>query len=138
MTGYTLAELAKKIGAEVQGDASFRVAGLATLAKANSDDVAFLANPKYASQLESTAAGAVIVHPDVAAKSSSTAHFLLSSNPYLSYAKAAQAFNNTPVQAAGVHPSAVVDPSAELGDNVSIGPQAVVSAGAIIGANTII
>ncbi|RUO44350.1 UDP-3-O-(3-hydroxymyristoyl)glucosamine N-acyltransferase [Aliidiomarina taiwanensis] len=138
MTGYTLAELAQKIGAEVQGDASFRVTGLATLEKARSEQVAFLANPKYASQLETTAAGAVIVHPDVAAKSGSKAHFLVSSNPYLSYAKTAQAFDNAPGQAVGVHPSAVVDPTAELGENVSVGPQAVVSAGAKIGANSII
>lgn len=138
MKEYTLAELAQRIGAEVQGDASFRVTGLATLEKAGPAQVAFLANPKYASQLESTAAAAVIVHPDVAAKSASRANFLVSDNPYLSYAKAAQAFDSAPSHAIGVHPSAVVDPTAELGEHVAIGPQAVVGAGAKIGANSII
>lgn len=138
MKTYTLAELAQKIGAEVQGDASYQLTGLATLANASSTDVAFLANPKYLSQLEETAAGAIILHPNVAAETSSKANFLISSNPYLSYAKAAQAYDKAPAQAVGVHPSAVVDPSAELAANVSIGAQAVVSAGAKIGANSII
>lgn len=136
MKTYTLAELAQLIGAEVQGDASYQVSGLATLAKASATDVAFLANPKYLAQLDDTAAGAVILHPNVAAETPAKANFLISTNPYLSYAKAAQAYDNAPPQAVGVHPSAVVDPSAELGANVSIGAQAVVSAGAKIGANT--
>ncbi len=138
MPTYTLAELAQTIGAKVQGDASYQVSGLATLAKASATDIAFLANPKYLAQLDETAAGAVILHPDVAAETSSKANFLISSNPYLSYAKAAQAYDKAPVQAVGIHPSAFVDPSAQLGENVSVGAQAVISAGAVIGANSII
>ncbi|MCO4320453.1 UDP-3-O-(3-hydroxymyristoyl)glucosamine N-acyltransferase [Aliidiomarina quisquiliarum] len=138
MKTYTLAELAQLIGAEVQGDASYQVTGLATLAKASATEVAFLANPKYLAQLNDTAAGSVILHPKVAAETITKAHFLISSNPYLSYAKAAQAFNNAPTPTAGVHPSAVIHPTAQLGADVSVGAQAVISAGAKIGANTVI
>ncbi|HLV48561.1 MAG TPA: UDP-3-O-(3-hydroxymyristoyl)glucosamine N-acyltransferase [Aliidiomarina sp.] len=137
MKKYTLAELAQLIGAEVQGDPSYQVTGLATLAKASATNVAFLANPKYQAQLDDTAAGAIILHPSVA-ENVSHSNLLISPNPYLSYAKAAQAYDNAPMPAAGVHPSAVVDPSAELGANVSIGAQAVINAGAKIGDNTII
>ncbi|MCC5856292.1 MAG: UDP-3-O-(3-hydroxymyristoyl)glucosamine N-acyltransferase [Idiomarina sp.] len=132
MDAISLSELASKIDATVQGDGSVMVSGLATLASASARHVAFLANPKYQAQLEGTQAGAVILHPSIA-ESATIANLLVSDNPYLSYAKAAQVFDRAPQQALGVHPSAVVDPSAILGQNVSVGPQAVVAAGAKIG-----
>lgn len=132
----SLKELAERIGASVRGDDAFVVEGLATLAKAESHHVAFLANPKYQAQLETTQAGAVILHPDLADQVQG--HALVSKNPYLSYAKAAQYFDLAPIPATGVHPSAVVDPTAELGEGVSVGPHAVIAAGAKIGAGTII
>lgn len=138
MKAYSLAELAQHIGAELQGDASYEVSSLATLAKAKATDVAFLANPKYLTQLEATSAGAVILHPDVAAEIQVKTNYLLSRNPYLSYAKTAQMFNNATVQAPGIHPTAVIDPSARLGANVAIGAHAVVSAGAVIGDDAVI
>ncbi|WP_113906180.1 UDP-3-O-(3-hydroxymyristoyl)glucosamine N-acyltransferase [Aliidiomarina celeris] len=135
-TAISLKALAERIGASVRGDDTFEVEGLATLAKATATQVAFLANPKYQSQLETTAAGAVIVHPKQA--DLVKGHALISANPYLSYAKAAQVFDKAPQAPVGVHPSAVVDPSAEVAEGVSIGPQAVVSAGAVIGKGSII
>ena len=50
----TVEELAKEIGAEVAGDGSATIASAATLEDAQAGQVSFLANPKYAKQLETT------------------------------------------------------------------------------------
>jgi UDP-3-O-[3-hydroxymyristoyl] glucosamine N-acyltransferase len=132
MHRITLAELASAIGAEVRGDASYQVTGLATLRSASAEHVSFLANEKYRAQTESTAAGAVIMRPeDDLGHCTNT---LLMSNPYLGYAKAASILDTTPAQAPGIHPSAVVADSAELAQDVALGPGVVVEAGARIGA----
>ena len=59
----TLAEIAARLGGDVLGDGQTRVFRVATLASAGSGDIAFLANPKYRSQLQTTRASAVIVAP---------------------------------------------------------------------------
>ncbi|MCH8500459.1 MAG: UDP-3-O-(3-hydroxymyristoyl)glucosamine N-acyltransferase [Aliidiomarina sp.] len=133
----TLSELAEKIGATVRGDGALEITGLATLANAGLHQVGFLANEKYQSQLKTTKAGAVILraeHDD----ETLLANALISENPYLSYAYAAQAFDKAPTQAAEIHPSAVVDPTAVIGVGVAIGPQSVVEAGAMIADHAVI
>ena len=46
---HTLGELAERFGLELRGDASRRIAGVATLAAASGDRLSFLANPAYRS-----------------------------------------------------------------------------------------
>lgn len=133
MHSFTLAELASAIGADVRGDASYKITGLATLRSASAEHVSFLANEKYRGQTETTAAGAVIMRPEDDLGYCKNA--LLMSNPYLGYAKAANLLDSTPTQAAGLHPSAVIAESAKLAPGVSVGPGVVIEAGARIGAD---
>lgn len=133
MHRLTLAELASAIGADVRGDASYQVTGLATLRSASAEQVSFLANEKYRAQLATTAAGAVIMRPHDDTGQCENA--LLMSNPYLGYAKAANLLDTTPAQASGIHPTAVVSAQASLGSGVRVGPGAVIEAGAQIGAD---
>ena len=59
-----LDELAGKLGAVLEGDGSVDVTGLAALKDAGPADVSFLANPRYAADMASTQAGAVLVNSD--------------------------------------------------------------------------
>lgn len=133
MAQYTLAEIAEKLGLSLQGDASALVTGIAPIASATGSDITFLADKKFQSQLAQCQAAAVIIKPELSDAFAGTC--LLSDNPYLSFAKLTELFNDRPNVAAGVHPRAVVDATAKLGKNVAIGPNAVVSAGAEIGDN---
>ncbi|RUO38211.1 UDP-3-O-(3-hydroxymyristoyl)glucosamine N-acyltransferase [Aliidiomarina shirensis] len=133
----TLNELAAKIGATVRGNGELTVTGLATLANAGPSQVGFLANEKYKTQLATTQAGAVIIHPNQD-DAEVLANALISENPYLSYAYAAQVFDDAPKASLTIDARASVAETATLGANVSIGPFAVVSAGAVIGDNAII
>lgn len=128
---FTLAEIAEKIGATVNGDESCQVSSLATLLNAKEGQIAFLANKKYRQQLNNTKATAVIISPDFVESSPTNA--LVMDNPYLGYALVAQLLDTTPKTATAIHPSAVIHSSVSLGENVSVGANAVIESGVLLG-----
>ncbi len=128
---YSLGEIAAFLNAELRGDADVRISGLNSLDRAESGDLAFLANPKYISQLTDTRAEAVILKADQA--DSFSGNSLVLNNPYLGYARISAWFNRTPIPSGNIHSSAVIHPSVDLKDNVCIGPNVVVDEGAVIG-----
>lgn len=134
---YSLAELASKIGATVRGNPGYRVAGLSTLSAASNSQVAFLANDKYKAQLSGCSAGAVILR-EQDDDLSQVANALITDNPYLAFAYAAQAFDSTPVPKAGVAETAVIETGVTLDPSASIAQGAVIKAGATIGAGAMI
>jgi len=129
-TGWSLADLAQAAGAALHGDGAVRVTRVATLERAGPGAIAFLANRKYAAQLDSTRAAAVIVSPEDASRTALPR--LVSPTPYLAYARVAALLHPAPPPAPGVHPSAVVDPAATVATGVSIGPHATLAAGAVV------
>ena len=137
---FNLGDLAARIGAKLSdpGQAERVVADVAPLDQAGPEQLTFLDNPKYAPAFAATKAGACILHEKHAGLAPATVALLISGNPYLSYARAAQLFYPLPKTAAGIHPSAVVDSAATLGQGVSVGPFAVIEAGAEIGARSAI
>lgn len=133
---YSLGELAQKLGLDFSGDAARTLTGLATLESAGPGDLAFLANRRYVDQLGGTAAGAVIVPPDMAEKC--PVDYLTAEDPYLCYARVSALFDRSPRPVAGVHPAAVVAADASVDATASIGPQAVIESGAQIAAHAVI
>ncbi len=79
-----------------------RVNGLAPLDRAGPTQLAFLANLKYLSQVESTQAGAVLISPADLEKVTSRQgrNFIVTANPYAYFARVAQVFID-PRDAAG-------------------------------------
>lgn len=126
-----LRELAALVGGELQGPPERRVSGLKGLDQAGPEDVAFLANPKYAPQLAQCRAGVVLVRPDE--KVPEGMAVIRVADPYLAYAKLLTAVAQPPAGPAGVHPRAVVDPSAALGKGVTVHALAYVGPGASVG-----
>lgn len=118
--------------------------GVAPLQLATPEQVSFLDNRRYAAALAATAAGAVIVHPTMAAKVPEGAVALVTPEPYLAWARVASLFHPEPPARPGVHPSssidatARIDPSAELGPLCVIGARAEVGARCRIGAGAVI
>lgn len=136
---YTLADIAKHIDAklvindEQTCSENSAISSLATLANAQTGQVAFLANKKYISQLQSTQASAVIVSPEMLTQCTVTA--LVMDNPYMGYALLANLLDTTPKVADGIHVSAVISDNVKLGENVSIGANTVVESGVILADN---
>ncbi|MFC4728506.1 UDP-3-O-(3-hydroxymyristoyl)glucosamine N-acyltransferase [Coralloluteibacterium thermophilus] len=140
--GHTLGELAERFGVDVRGDASTRIHGVATLARAAAGQLAFLANPRYRSDLERTGAEAVVLRE--ADAEACPVPCLVARDPYATFARIAALFDPTPALQPGIHPSSVVaadatvDPGAEIGPFVSIGARSVVHAGAYVGPGCVI
>jgi UDP-3-O-[3-hydroxymyristoyl] glucosamine N-acyltransferase len=133
---YSLAELATFLGAELSGDAHHQIRALATLQTAGSSDLSFIANPAYKKFLADSSAGAVLMQPQLASEFSGNK--LLSSNPYVGYARLSALFDAAPAAPVGLDPSAVVAANVILGANVSVGPNAVVAEGVSLGDGAVI
>ena len=133
---YSLKQIALFLDAEVIGDDSTVITGLATLESAKSSDIAFLSNPKYAKQLEGCHAGAVILQS--AQAQLFNGNCLVVADAYLSYAKISAWFDKAPVVEKTIHASASIDPTATVGDAVFIGPNVVIEANVQIGSGTVI
>src|SRR5690348_18386592 len=141
-SGYRISELAQRFGLELRGDGEARVRGVGTLAAARTDQLAFLANPRYAGALADTRAGVVVLRAEHAEGCPVPA--LIAADPYLAYAKIAALFEHVPAAQPGVHPTAVVEAGARISASASIGPfctiaaNAVVEDGAVLGPHCVI
>ncbi|MGH8084997.1 MAG: UDP-3-O-(3-hydroxymyristoyl)glucosamine N-acyltransferase [Lysobacter sp.] len=139
---HTVAALAERFALGVRGDGATAIDGVGTLAGAGASQLAFLANPRYRSQLADSRAGAVVMRDEDAEGYAGTA--LIARDPYSAFARMAALFEPQPQRVAGVHPSADIDPSAEIagdahvGAFVSIGARSRVGAGATIGPGCVI
>ncbi|WP_163933002.1 UDP-3-O-(3-hydroxymyristoyl)glucosamine N-acyltransferase [Paraferrimonas sp. SM1919] len=123
---YSLQELSIHVGGTLVGDADLAIKGVNTLNNAQADQISFLANAKYKSQLKDTSAGAVLLTEQAAADYQGNAIVL--KDPYVGYARIAQLLDTTPAAATAIHPSAFIDPSAQLAEGVAVGANAVIEA----------
>ncbi|EIN9354694.1 UDP-3-O-(3-hydroxymyristoyl)glucosamine N-acyltransferase [Vibrio vulnificus] len=136
MMTLTLAELAKITGGELHGDETVCVSRVAPMDKAGEGDVTFLSNPKYAVHLAECKATVVMLKADQ--RKHCSGHVLVVDDPYVAFAKVAQALDTTPKPADGIASSAVIAADAVLGENVSIGANAVIETGVTLGDNVVI
>ena len=132
---FALGEIAAGIGGELLGDPALRIARIGALQGATPDTLAFLANPRYQSQLADTQAACVIVAPVLRDAALARGAAIVAADPYLCFARLTQwwAARTRAQPPAGIHPSAIVDAAAVVGADVSIGAFAVVEAGAVLG-----
>lgn len=128
----TLAELAVRLHAQLEGDGSVEILGVAGLEEAGPAELTFVANPRYAALARGSRAAAILVTPEFPALATPT---LRLSNPYLAFAQALALFHTPPSYPPDIHPTAVVDPTATIGPGAHIGPYVVVGAHTSIGAH---
>ena len=125
-----------RFGCELRGDPGVLVEHVATLAGADERSLAFLANPRYKTQLTQTKAAVVVL--DAAAASDCPTAALICANPYVTYARIAAVLHARPKAPAGVHPSAVVASSARIDPTASVAAQCVIGERVVIGPRTVV
>src|SRR4029450_971332 len=135
-TGITLAELAARVGATLEGDGSVVVRRVGTLENAGPDAIAFLTSARFRPLLAGTRAAAVIVTP--ADREATALPRLVDANPYAVYAKVAAILHAQTPGAGGIDPTARVHADARVDPSATIGPFAVIGARAIVGARAVI
>ena len=139
MKTITASQIAEMVKGTILGDANKSCTGVSGVKYADSNTVSFVGSKKYQHQLESTAAGIVLINKDLEKEPLNGRTFIVCDNVDLAFAAVLQFFAPEPVEyAPGIHPAASVDPSAVIGKNVHIGACAVIERGAVIGDNTVI
>jgi UDP-3-O-[3-hydroxymyristoyl] glucosamine N-acyltransferase len=106
---------------------------VAPLQSAGPAEVSFLDNRRYASALEQTSAGAVIVHPDMQARVPEATVPIVTDEPYAGWAAVAALFHPVRPVSPGIHPSAVVADGATVHPSAEVGALAVIETGSEIG-----
>jgi UDP-3-O-[3-hydroxymyristoyl] glucosamine N-acyltransferase len=123
------------LGCQVVGDGALSVTGVAGMEHANSSQLTFLANPKYAPKVKETRAGAILLAEPIAGLAIAQ---LISKNPYLDFARALALFYQPPRPKPGLHPTASIATTARIGENASIGAFAAIGEDVVIGRNAIL
>ena len=94
-----LGELVVQLGCTLEGDAQCEIHGVAGISEARTGEVTFLSNPRYAHELATTKASAVLVdNKAVIARDSSQPKLsaMRSGNPYLDFARTIELFHASP------------------------------------------
>ncbi len=128
---FTLADLAARVGGEIEGDGQVIVRSAAPIELAGPEQICFVANAKYTKFLDTTTAGAVVLAPAVPCD---RLPVLRHPNPYLAFAQIVDLlYPDKPLLAAGIDPTAVVDPEASVDPTAAVGPLCHVGRGAVVG-----
>ena len=112
------------------------ITGIAPLGAAQPGQISHLSSPSYKRLLGVTNATAVILRESDLSICPSVG--LVVSNPYLAYAVASQLFEDRPVPAQKIHPSAIIGNDTVIHDRAMIGAHVVIEDGVEIGEDAII
>lgn len=130
-----LRDIADALGCTLAGDGEIEITGVAGMEYAGPGELTFLANAKYAPKARHTRAGAILVSEGAGELPMAR---LISTNPYLDFARALELFYKPPRPAPGIHALASIAPSAEIAPGAAIGPFAVVGERVRMGRNAVL
>src|SRR5713226_5043188 len=114
-----LREIANALGCELIGDGESEITGVAGMEQASPGELTFLANPKYAPKVKHSRASAILTAEPLRDLPIAS---VVSTNPYLDFARALAFFYQPPKPRPGIHAQASIAGSAQIGEGASIGP----------------
>ena len=127
--------MAARLECRLEGDGEIEIRRLAGIETAQTGDLTFFANRRYATALRSTQAAAVILADDAQAAPCS---MLRTDAPYLAFARAVALFADTVAPPPGIDSASSVAADVRLGEAVSVGPFVSIGRGASVGPRTVI
>lgn len=128
-------DIARIVGGRLEGRGDPEISGVASLDRASSHELTFLAHPRYQAYLQQSRAGAILIQPDLYGQESIDRDraYIVVDDVRLALATAIEQLYPEPKPTPGVHPTAVIGAGVKLGDGVSIGPYAVIGEGTRLG-----
>ena len=150
----TARAIADIVGGELKGAEGTEVSGVAPLGRAQRDHLSFLGDGRYAPMLLESAAGVVLVTPELADSAGPVPSRIVVPRPQAALLELLPRFYPQETRAPSIDatarigkgvklgrgvsldPYAVIESDASIGDNVWIGAHCVVGRGCIIGANS--
>ena len=119
---YRLEEVARIINSDLEGDPNCLINSIMTLQNAKSGQISFLNNQRYLKYLPQTKASAVILRAEHKSQVPLSCHVLVTSDPYLAFAKIAQLFQSEKSYVVGIHPTCIIGKNCKIDGSVSIAP----------------
>jgi UDP-3-O-[3-hydroxymyristoyl] glucosamine N-acyltransferase len=135
MPAVTLGEIVDFVGGQYGGDRGRLVSAVAPLADAGVEQLSFLSNHKYATQLAQTKAGAILVPQNLEGKDE---RWIRVDDPYFAFARIMTRWFAARPRPKAVSPLASISPSARLGTNVAVGPFTTIGENVLVGNNVTI
>lgn len=130
LTARAVADL---VGGRLLGDGGIRIHRVRSLDRAGPDALSFAVSARYAADLDSTKAGAVLV-PEALATGAGPGTRIVVPDPYGALVRVLQALYPAEAPDAGVDPTARIGAGAAIGPDVSIGPFVVLGRNVRVGA----
>ncbi len=135
---FSVREIAEALGAEAAGAVDLIVTQAAEPQDATPDSLAMAMSPKYAEALSAGQARVALLWQGADWQGMGLEAAIFVTRPRLAMGGVTRLLDRGQREAAGIHPSAVIDPTAQIGADVSIGPLTVVGPDARIGAGSVI
>jgi len=133
----TLEKMSEYLNEPYYGDGSLVLSGVAGINEACGGDITFAVKPKYIRSLKDSKAAAVIISPEVKTAEVKIP-YIVSQNPYLTFARVLEFFYPKKEQKPGIDPSAFISENASVGGNAKIFPNVYIGDNARIGENVVL
>jgi UDP-3-O-[3-hydroxymyristoyl] glucosamine N-acyltransferase len=128
-----LEKLAELTGGVVEsGSGLTEIKGAAGLDIAGSDEITFLANPKYTGRVNETSAAAIFIGKNAKIERTDIA-VIRTDDAYVAYTLALRAFYPDPGITIGIHKTASIDDSATIAKEVEIAANVVIGKDCVVG-----
>jgi UDP-3-O-[3-hydroxymyristoyl] glucosamine N-acyltransferase len=135
MPAVPISEIVAFTDGRYDGPSERMIEGVAPLAEAGETQLAFLSNPKYAPQLASTKAAAILVPEQTAGDD---ARFIRVADPYYAFAQVLAKYFAFRFVPDGISSGASIASTAKIGEGVSIGPFSTISDNVVLGDGVIV
>ena len=135
MPSVPLSDIVELVSGRYEGPREVTISGVAPLAEAIEGQLSFLSNPKYAPQLATTRASAVLVGAEQEGESP---RWIRVRNPYFAMAQVLSRYFDVRPAPRGISPHASIAASANLGCDVAVGAFTSIGDGVTIGDGAVI
>ena len=133
LTAQAVADL---VGGRLLGDGAVPISAVRPLDKAGPDALSLAVSARYAAELGSSRAGAVLVPEALAGGGSGARALIVVPDPYAALVRVVRALFPEEPPPRGIDPTARIGPGSELGSDVSIGPYVVLGRNVRLGARS--
>lgn len=133
--GMTVAEISAIVGGRVVGNSDILITDVGPIETALENELAFLADPRYARFASVSRAGALLVSNSFAEKIGEST-LIVVEQPHDAFLRIIPLFRQTgPMVLPGISDRAQIDPTATIADSARIGPFVSIEANVVIGEN---
>lgn len=135
MSSVSVGEIVDFIGGQYPGKRDLLISTVAPLTDATAEQLSFLSNRKYVSQLAQTNAGAILVPRNLEGEND---RWIRVDDPYFAISRIMTRWFGARPMPKGLSPKASIAPSAKLGTNVAVGNFVTIGDEVVIGNNVTI